>query len=205
MKSTAASRGAVVTVALLGAESTGKSDLSLALAAHYRAQGVTVVVVPEYLRTFVERKGAVPVEPEQRHIARMQRAAVLCARREVLRAGGSLVLCDTTPLMTELYSHFCFQTCDHETARLAAVHDYDLTLVTLPDIPWVADGLMRESPEVRVAVHQRLLGVCGARGIDYVPIGGTSADRLAHAVEQIDRVLRRACVLMSKDASDTDD
>ncbi|HVL07948.1 MAG TPA: ATP-binding protein [Burkholderiaceae bacterium] len=180
----------VTTVAILGAESTGKSDLSMALAEHYRRQDITVAVVPEYLRTFVECKGDVPVEPEQRHIARMQRAAELCARRTVAQQGGGLVLCDTTPLMTAIYSRFCFQTCDAETARLAALHDYPLTLLTLPDIPWVADGLQRASEDVRTAVHRRVLAACRVRGIDYVRIGGSPAERLMQAVLQIDRVMR---------------
>lgn len=182
--------GHVTTVAILGAESTGKSDLSVALAEHYRLRGITAIVVPEYLRTFVDRKGDVPVEPEQRHIARMQRAAELCARRAVARQGGGLVLCDTTPLMTAIYSRFCFQTCDAETARLAALHDYALTLITLPDIPWVADGLQRASEDVRDAIHRRVLAACRAHGVDYVRIGGSPAERLAQATLQIDRVLR---------------
>lgn len=164
----------------------------MALHEHYRMRGIGVAVVPEYLRTFVERKGDVPVEPEQRHIARMQRAAELCAHRAVARQGGGLVLCDTTPLMTAIYSRFIFRTCDAETARLATLHDYSLTLLTLPDIPWVADGLFRDGPDVRTAVHRRLLATCRAQGIDYVRIGGSSAERLAQAVLQIDRVMRFA-------------
>jgi nicotinamide riboside kinase len=119
----------------------------------------------------------------------MQRAAELCARRQVSRQGGGLVLCDTTPLITALYSQYCFGTCDAETARLAALHDYTLTLVTLPDIPWVPDGLQRDGAEVRTAVHAELLSECHSRGIDTVAVGGSPAERLFQAVTHIDPML----------------
>lgn len=183
-------RGHVIAVAILGAESTGKSDLSEAIAVHYRAQGIAADVVPEYLREFVDRKGDVPIESEQRHIARTQRARELRARRRLGQVGGGVLLCDTTPLMTALYSRFCFHTCDPHTARLAQVHDYALTLVTLPDIPWVADGLQRASAEVRDTIHRRVVDACRHRSIDYVPVGGTPAERLALATLQIDRIMR---------------
>ena len=41
-------------VALLGAESTGKTALAEGLGAHVQAQGLLVALVPEYLRTFAE-------------------------------------------------------------------------------------------------------------------------------------------------------
>jgi HTH-type transcriptional repressor of NAD biosynthesis genes len=51
-------------IALLGAESTGKTTLATELAARLRQQGKSVAVVPEVLREWVARAGREP-RPEQ--------------------------------------------------------------------------------------------------------------------------------------------
>jgi nicotinamide riboside kinase len=57
----------VLRIAILGAESSGKSTLAAALASHF-----DTVWVPEYLREFVETLGRVPREEDQYGIARTQ-------------------------------------------------------------------------------------------------------------------------------------
>ena len=164
----------VVRVAILGAESSGKSTLADALAAHYGT-----VWVPEYLREFVDTYGRVPFEHDQFGIARTQlereRAAMGDARR--------FLFCDTTPLMTALYSRVYWGRVDGELARLEAVHDYDWTFVTAPDSPWEPDGLQRESEEVRQMVHRMLLETLDARGIHYVLLEGSLPQRLRQVEE----------------------
>lgn len=164
----------VARVAILGAESTGKSTLAEALALHYRT-----VWVPEYLREFVERAGRVPFEEDQFGIARTQR------EREDAAAGGAsrLLFCDTTPLMTAIYSRAYWNRVDEQLAALAAVHDYAMTLVAAPDSPWVPDGLMRDSDEVRQMVHRMVVETLVERRIPFVLLGGSLPQRLRQAVE----------------------
>ena len=56
-------RGAVI--ALLGAESTGKTTLAAALGVALAAEGRDAVVVDEYLREFCAREGRTPRRDEQ--------------------------------------------------------------------------------------------------------------------------------------------
>jgi nicotinamide riboside kinase len=56
-------------IAVLGAESSGKSTLCQALAQRY-----DTLWVPEYLREFVDTQGRVPFESDQYGIARRRRA-----------------------------------------------------------------------------------------------------------------------------------
>jgi NadR type nicotinamide-nucleotide adenylyltransferase len=162
---------AVLRVAILGAESTGKSTLAAALAARYRT-----VWVPEYLREFVEQRQRVPHADEQFHIASTQ------VGREDLASGGARVsrflFCDTTPLMTAIYSGFYFDGADPQLSALVLGHRYDVTLVTAPDGPWEADGLQRESDAVRQAVHAQLLSELAARAVPYHLVSGTLEQRL---------------------------
>ncbi len=163
---------ACLRVALLGAESSGKTTLAADLGALPGA-----LWVPEYLREFVALQGRVPCEHEQLSIARTQRA-----REEAAAARCALLWCDTTPLMTALYSQHYWGRVEPALAALAADHPYQLTLVTAPEAPWQADGLQRESDAVRLAMHATLLAELARRGWPYVLLCGTHAERRAHAL-----------------------
>ena len=95
-----ATANSLIRIAFLGAESTGKTQLSEALATHLRARGQEVHWVGEYLRTWCDAQGRTPEPLEQAQIAQQQADAVL------QHASGT-VIADTTPLMTALqYSAF---------------------------------------------------------------------------------------------------
>ena len=161
-----------VRVAILGAESSGKSTLAAALAERYGT-----VWVPEYLREFVETQGRVPVAADQYGIARTQ------VEREAAAAvhARDFLFCDTTPLMTVVYSRHYFAGADAQLAALADATHYDVTLVTAPDSPWVADGLQRESEAVRQLIYRLLLEELDARGIVYHVLHDSLDARLAQA------------------------
>lgn len=161
-------------VAILGTASSGKTTLAAALA---RAYGT--VWVPEYLREFVDVEQRIPVAADQIHIARTQRAREDAAALHAHR----YLFCDTTPLMTAVYSRHYFHGIDDQLALLADAHqrDYAYTLVTAPDIPWVADGLQRESEQVSVTINAMLMEELSQRGIAYQLVAGDPAQRLAQA------------------------
>lgn len=164
----------VARIAILGAESSGKSTLAATLAGRYGT-----LWVPEYLREFVDTKQRVPFEADQVGIARTQ-----LEREDVAAALASrLLFCDTTPFMTALYSRFYWHRVDEELAQLAAKHDYAATFVAAPDTPWVADGLQRESAEIRDYVHGQVLAGLEARGIAFTLLHGGLEARIAQAAE----------------------
>jgi len=161
-------------IAILGAESSGKSTLAEALAARYNT-----VWVPEYLREFVETRGRVPFETDQYPIARTQ-----VERENALAAQANRFLfCDTTPLMTGLYSRVYWGRVDAQLARLERVHDYAHTLVAAPDAPWEPDGLMRESEEVRQMVHRMVIARLDELRIPFVLVTGDLPQRLRQVEE----------------------
>jgi NadR type nicotinamide-nucleotide adenylyltransferase len=168
-------------IAILGAESTGKSTLAAALA---RRHGT--LWVPEYLREFVETEQRVPFEDDQPAIARTQ-----LAREEAMAAhpdARRFLFCDTTPLMTAVYSRIYWGRVPPALLALEAAHDYALTVVAAPDLPWVPDGLQRESEEVRMRVHAQLLAVLGERGVPYVLVEGELAQRVGRVEELLEGV-----------------
>src|SRR5690606_9287669 len=122
-------------VALLGAESTGKTQLSQDLAVALRAEGLRVAVVPEVLREWCAREGRTPRPEEQLPIAQEQERRV-----DAAMAGSDLVIADTTALMVAVYSAMLFEDGTLYTYALERQRGYHLTLVTGLDLPWVADG-----------------------------------------------------------------
>ena len=75
-------------IALLGAESTGKSALAHALAQHLQNQGTDAVAVDEYLREWCEQHQRTPHIHEQAHIAATQSQRIATAAAQAPRGGG---------------------------------------------------------------------------------------------------------------------
>jgi nicotinamide riboside kinase len=163
----------------LGTASSGKTTLAAALARRY-----ATAWVPEYLREFVDTRGRVPVAGDQFYIAGTQREREDAAARQA----GRYLFCDTAPLMTAVYSRHYFGAIDEQLARLADGHqrDYALTLVTAPDIPWVADGLQRECEQVSVIINRMLMEELTARAIPYVLVSGDPQQRLSQVERMLD-------------------
>lgn len=168
-------------IALLGAESTGKSQLALALAARLQLSGLAVHRVDEYLREWCEIHQRTPRQDEQLHIVETQIARVLAAPI------NSVVIADTTPLMTAVYSHMLFNDDSLDALTLAHQAVYDITLLTGLDVPWVSDGLQRDGPHVREPVDQRVRHMLGLAGLPYQVVYGTGEQRLENALFSIAR------------------
>jgi NadR type nicotinamide-nucleotide adenylyltransferase len=163
---------AMTRVAILGAESSGKTILAEALAARYHT-----VWVPEYLREFVEIHQRAPRAEEQILIATIQ----LQREKEAAQRAKDWLFCDTSPLMTAIYSRHYFKHAEAALEELEQAHTYDFTLVTAPDFPWSADGLQRESAAVRQHIHEKLLGILDEREIPFMLLEGSLEQR----VEQV--------------------
>jgi nicotinamide riboside kinase len=175
-------------VAIVGAESTGKSQLAHALAdALAREFGLRCVVVDEWLRDWCEQQGRTPYADEQMGIA------IEHARRIAAAAGGDVdvVLCDTTPLMVAVYSDLLFDDRALEPVARACQQAMDMTLLTSLDLPWVADGLQRDGPHVRAPVDARVRARLNDWSTTWSLVSGTGSARVASALDALRPLLRR--------------
>jgi nicotinamide riboside kinase len=178
-------RGLVI--ALLGAESTGKSTLAAELAHTLREQsGLRCAVVSEFLRAWCETHQRTPRGDEQRAIALEQQRRI-----DEAAASHDVVIADTTALMTAVYSHWVWAD-DSLDAWAVQLHaqSVDLTLLTALDLPWAPDGLQREGPAVQAPVDARLRGLLAAANIAWARIGGVGAQRLHNALNAVTPALR---------------
>jgi nicotinamide riboside kinase len=167
-------------IAVVGAESTGKTSLIQAL-----AQQVPSLVVPESLRDFVDRTGRTPTQDEQSLIMQSQIDVELLARQQAISAGSGLVLCDASALMTAVYSDFYFGDQTLYSAALAHHQIFAMTLFCQPDLSWVADPGQRDGTTAQQAVHALLVERLPATEAPVVPIVGEGDSRVRLALRAI--------------------
>ncbi len=173
-------------IAVLGAESTGKTQLAEALAARLRQRGIAALCVGEYLREWCEREGRTPRSEEQAAIAAEQMHRIAEA------AAQGVVVSDTTALMTAVYSDLLFDDRALYADALTAQRGYALTLLTALDLPWVADGLQRDGPHVREPVDALVRAALARGGVNYAVVHGSGEARLASAWNALNAIAARA-------------
>ena len=186
-----------ITIAIVGAESTGKTTLAAALATRLAADtGRRVAWVPELLREWCERSGRTPRVHEQASILRAQHERI-----DAAAAAHDIVVCDTTALMTAVYSRIVFNDRSLDE-RAATLHRRRMaaTLLTAIDLPWVADGLQRDGPQVQGPVDAALRELMQVHGIDYAVVSGVGEARVQHALAAVAPLLPLTPTLRSGSA-----
>lgn len=174
-------------IAIVGAESTGKTALAESLSERVAAEtGLSSTWVPEQLRLWCEREGRTPLQHEQAGIAAAQ------ARRiDEAALSHAVVIADTSPLMTAVYSRYVFDDTSLDAMAAEWQRRCALTLLTALDLPWVADGLQRDGPQVREPVDTLLRELLIAQGLPWALVGGSGKARVANALDALAPLLRR--------------
>jgi nicotinamide riboside kinase len=171
-------------IALLGAESTGKTTLAAEIGAALAAHDLRVAVVGEALREFCDANARTPRRDEQAAIAAAQ-----SARIDAAAARHEIVIADTSAVMIAVYSDFVFADASLYPSALAAQRHCDLTLVTELDLPWLPDGLQRDGAHVRAPVDALLRSALARAGIAFTTIAGVGSERVEAALRAIDAAL----------------
>lgn len=167
-------------IVLTGPESTGKTLLAEALAAHLGA-----AVVPEFARYFVAHLGRQYERADLQAIGRGQQAW------EHWHAGKNppRLICDTDWTVLQIWEHYRFgapPSGDWDWQKgYTAPRPAGLYLLCAPDFPWQPDPL-REHPEERAILfewYERLLQDIGA---SYAVLTGPHAQRLQTALQGLE-------------------
>jgi NadR type nicotinamide-nucleotide adenylyltransferase len=167
--------GFVGRIGLLGGESTGKSTLAAALAAHLQTQWV-----PEFGREHWEaRQGALGYD-ELLHIAEVQ-----VAREDAIACHANRwLVCDTTPLTTLLYCEDMFGRAE-PALHAHAQRRYDLLFLCAADFPFVQDGTRRDE-SFRLAQQRAYVAALSARGMPFTTLAGSVEARVSQVVQALD-------------------
>jgi nicotinamide riboside kinase len=167
-------------VCLLGAECTGKTTMAQGLASHFSSPWVS-----EYLRDFCISRGRTPTRDEQSLVLETQHINEQVTCMQATMAGSSFVFCDTSPLLTAIYSDYVFG----DKSLYDRAHQlharYALTLLLAPDIAWVADGMQRDGAHVRERITEMIAGEVATLNAPTALVSGQGDARLHAALESI--------------------
>jgi len=174
-------------IAIVGAESTGKTALAQALAQRIGAlSGLRSTWVREHLRAWCDAHGRTPRPDEQAAIAAQQQALIDSAA-----ATHAVVVCDTTPLMTAVYSEWLFSDLSLQAEAVAQQRRCHITLLTALDIVWQADGLQRDGPQVRAPVDQRVRQLLVQNALPWALVTGQGNARVECALRAVAPLLHQ--------------
>lgn len=166
-------------VCVFGPESTGKTTLSRRLAEHFRTAWV-----PEYARTLLESKGGLLDASDLPRFVRGQ----IASEEALARNANRVLICDTDPLTTLIWSETLYSACDPFVCEQAETRTYDLYLLLDVDVPWIADEC-RYLPENRGAFFERCRDELQQRSRRFVTLTGTWEERFTQAVQAVERLL----------------
>jgi NadR type nicotinamide-nucleotide adenylyltransferase len=197
-------------VVVVGAESSGTTTLSKALASHLRAQGGADGLtrwVGEFGRDYSVQKVADMMAAAQLrgkpapgfadmpwrssefvHIARTQRAM----ERAQARLGGPVLVCDTDVFATGIWHERYLGTMCLEIERLADEERPDLYLLTDHEgVPFEQDGV-RDGEAIRAWMTQRFADKLQETGRNHVVLRGPPQQRLAQAISAVHALRAKA-------------
>ena len=169
-------------VVIVGAESTGKTTLAIALAEHYRTTWV-----PEFGRLYTEARrarGALWRSDEFTFIASEQ------VRMEdaLERIASRVLICDTDAFATAIWHERYLGQPSPEVLEVAAGRRYDLYILTDVDTPFVPDDI-RDGESIREWMHKRFQDELSKMDVPMLLVSGPHEQRMAAAIARIDPLM----------------
>ena len=176
----------VINVAILGAESTGKTTLCRDLAVHFGCPWV-----PEYMRSYLQAKwdneqltctwvDLLPIAQGQ-----IELENELAKQAAQTSNNNHYLFCDTSLFELMVYSNWYYGDCPEALTQAALAHHYDMILLTEVDIPWVADDL-RDSPHQREDISDYFASQLTLHNKFFQRIGGDREERVQQVVKLLE-------------------
>ncbi len=166
----------VLKIALVGAESTGKTTLAQQLAAHY-----DTLWVPEFAREYIANLSRPYTLEDIEQIAQQHQLNI---KREYQHARKYLFV-DTEMIILKVWCQEKFHSIPQSISDHLLHQQYDLYLVLENDLPWVADSV-RENPDKRDYLKTLYLAELEKLNALYFTVSGIGKERLQKIIEELD-------------------
>ena len=180
-------------IVVLGPESTGKSTLCAALAAHYQT-----IWTPEYARQFLAEHGTKYTYDDLLTIAKGQikneeKSIELLEQNNadnISQATTKKLIVDTDMYVMKVWCEYVFNNCHHYILEQINQRSYDLYLLCDIDLPWTADE-MREYPDAgpRIELFTLYKELLINQNTPWGIVSGVGAQRTANAIQLIEENL----------------
>ncbi len=152
-------------VLIVGAESTGKTTLAMALAEHYRTTWV-----PEFGRLYTEAR---------------RPSGELWRSEEFTFIANRVLISDTDAFATAIWHERYLGQPSADVLTIAAGRTYDLYVLTDVDTPFVPDDI-RDGESIRDWMHKRFEDKLSRMGMPVLLASGPHEQRLKAAIARID-------------------
>ena len=166
-------------IALIGPESTGKTELTKQLAEYFHSPWVA-----EYAREYLAGKLSGYTFEDVCNIARKQVEQERCYA-DLNDAGHPFVFFDTELIITKVWFEYCYKQVPDFVEEQLQEKFFDLYLLCEPDLPWIPDPL-REHGDDRQFFYDWYKSEIEKLGKPYQIIRGTGEERFKNAVKAIE-------------------
>jgi NadR type nicotinamide-nucleotide adenylyltransferase len=166
-------------IAIVGPESTGKSEMAKALGDHFGT-----IYIPEFARYYCE--GLNRLYTMEDEIA-MFHGQLALENALLPFAKNNLVFCDTTVLTVKIWCDYLFGYTPELVLKKLPALQYDFYLLMDIDLPWQDDPL-RDFPNQRPYFMQVWERELKELGVNYKVVSGLGEERLQNALKHLNNV-----------------
>ena len=166
-------------IAIIGPESTGKSEMCQHLSAHYQTEWV-----PEFARFYLDRLDRDYEQHDLKAIAEGQ----LAWEDDKAEYANDFLICDTNLIVIKVWSDHKYGSTDAWIEEQLKLRKYDFYLLNNIDLPWIPDP-QREHPTMRKHFFQIYENYLKDHQLPYAVVTGLEEMRKQCAVKAIEDFL----------------
>ncbi|MBK6835613.1 MAG: ATP-binding protein [Bacteroidetes bacterium] len=161
----------IIKVAVIGPESTGKSEMCRQLAKEYNT-----IFVPEFARNYLTNLGKPYTYEDVIYIGEQQ----MLLEKEYEKRANKILFCDTNLITIKIWLQVVFNKVPFYMDVLINKNKYDKTFLMDIDLPWENDPL-REHPNRRKEILNLHLIELESHKTKFNLINGVGTERLQNA------------------------
>ncbi len=175
----------IIKVVLIGAESTGKTELS-----EFFAKKYNTISVPEFARKYIEKLKRQYTYEDVEFIAQQQ----VSLESEYILKANKILFYDTYLIITKIWFEIVYKRVPEWIDERIKNCNIDLFLLCNNDIEWVPDPVRENGGEMRDKLFEIYKNELINYGFNYRIVKGKGEDRfngaLTHIQELIDKKIR---------------
>jgi len=167
-------------IAVIGAESTGKTQLCEALAEHF-----DTTWVPEFARTYFNDSDIYNYS-----LADLEKIAArqYTMEKDLLKKARGILFCDTAILTLKIWAELEFGTCPETILKIMDENPYDFYLITNNEVEWEQDPL-RLNKFSRDRIFTLNEEAVIKSGVSFAVVDGTGRERIQSAIRWVETFL----------------
>ncbi len=169
-------------IVLIGAESTGKTEL-----ADYLANQMNTVFVPEYAREYIEKLHRDYTYDDVEYIAKKQ----IELEEQFLNKANSVLFYDTYLIITKIWFKLVYNKIPNWLETKLQNCTIDLFLLCNNDLPWVPDAVRENGGEMRDELFEMYKQELIKYGFNYTIVEGKGRVRFNNALNIVSDFLNQ--------------